>query len=102
MAKFRKSIYSAEWRVLLDWLVAQRKRAGFSQRQLAAEIGVVHSLVGKVEQGERRLDPIELVMYCEGMRADPCKLLKEIRRHLAQNKKRAAILRGYARKKTGG
>lgn len=87
MAKFRKSIYSPEWRVLLDWLVNQRKKAGLSQRQLAGKMGVVHSLVGKVEQGERRLDPIELVMYCDGMRADPCKLIKEIQRDLSKNKK---------------
>ena len=82
MAKFRKSIYSREWLALIAWLVEKRKAAGLSQRQLAANIGVVHSLVGKVEQGERRLDPIELVLYCRGMRADPCDLIREIGREV--------------------
>ncbi len=76
MPRFRKSIHSQEWRELTDWLVQKRKHAELSQRQLATRIGVVHSLVGKVEQGERRLDPIELVLYCNGMDADPCELLR--------------------------
>ena len=80
MAKFRKSIYSREWQNLTGWLVEKRKQAGLTQRGLAANIGAVHSLVGKVEQGERRLDPVELVAYCKGMRADPCDLLKVLQR----------------------
>ncbi len=79
--KFRKSIYSWEWQTLIDWLVKQRKQASLSQRQLAENIGVMHSLVGKVEKGERRLDPIELVLYCQGMRANPGELIKIIQRN---------------------
>ena len=82
MAKFRKSIYSQDWLALTGWLVQKRKQAGLSQRQLARNIGVVHSLVGKVEIGERRLDPIELVLYCEGMHADPCDLIKVIQQNI--------------------
>ncbi len=82
MPRFRKSIYSREWKELTGWLVQQRKQAALSQRQLAARVGVVHSLVGKVEQGERRLDPIELVLYCNGMGADPCELLRVIQSHM--------------------
>lgn len=73
---------------MLEWMAARRKDAGLTQRQLAANLGVVHSLVGKVEQGERRLDPLELAAYCRGMRADPCELLKLIQRDLAKKKKR--------------
>ena len=75
MPKFRKSIYSREWLLLTDWLVKKRQQAHLTQRQLAENIGVVHSLVGKVEKGERRLDPIELVLYCQGMGADPGDLM---------------------------
>ena len=66
--------------MLIDWLVEQRKNAGLTQRQLAANIGAVRSLVGKVEKGERRLDPVELVRYCEAMQSDPCQLIEIIRR----------------------
>ena len=48
--------------------------------ELAEKMGVIHSLVGKVEKGERRLDPIELVVYCKAMGADPCELLREVGR----------------------
>ncbi len=90
MKKFRKSIYSGEWRELTGWLVQQRRQAELTQRQLAANIGVVHSLVGKVEQGERRLDPIELVLYCNGMNADPCDLIAAIQAKL-KRKRRGGI-----------
>ena len=82
MKKFRKSIYSLEWLALTSWLTRQRKQANLTQRQLAQNLSVVHSLVGKVEKGERRLDPIELVLYCNGMSADPCDLIKLIQRNL--------------------
>lgn len=82
MAKFRSSVHSPEWLLLIDWLVQKRKQANLSQRQLAANIGVVRSLVGKVEKGERRLDPLEMVVYCEAMNADPTDLVKVIRREM--------------------
>ncbi len=36
-------------------------------RELAAELEVSHSFVGKVEQGERRLDVMEFVSYCRAL-----------------------------------
>ena len=86
MEKFRKSIYSREWRELMDWLVQKRKQAELTQRELAANIGVVHSLVGKVEQGERRLDPLELVHYCNAMNADPRDLIAVIQRRVDEKR----------------
>ena len=80
--KFRKSIYSPEFVQLIGWLVQKRKQARLSQRQLAEKIGVIHSLVGKVEQGERRLDVIELIVYCRAMGADPSELIGELQENL--------------------
>ena len=70
---------------MVDWLIQRRKQADLSQRKLAENIGVVHSLVGKVEKGERRLDPVELVLYCNGMNVDPCNVIKLIQRQLNLN-----------------
>jgi len=47
--------------------VNKRKALGLTQRQLAERLQVVHSLVGKVEQGERRLDFIECITYCKAL-----------------------------------
>ena len=40
-------------------------------RELAAHLGVQHSFVGKVEQGERRLDVVEYINYCRALQVNP-------------------------------
>ena len=76
MKKFRLSIYDPEQVFLREWLVSKRKEAKLTQRDLAEKLEVVHSLVGKVEKGERRLDIIEFISYCEAMDTDPCEFIK--------------------------
>lgn len=67
MKRFRQSIYDREHIFLRDWLIQKRKAVKLTQRQLADKLQTVHSLVGKVEKGERRLDVIEFISYCEAM-----------------------------------
>lgn len=67
MKKFRQSIYDQEHIFLREWLIEKRKAANLTQRQLAEKLEVVHSLVGKIEKGERRLDLIEFLSYCDGL-----------------------------------
>lgn len=40
-------------------------------RDLAERLEVPHSFVGKVEQGERRLDVVEYIQYCEALNVSP-------------------------------
>lgn len=68
--KKRKTIYSTRSKLLAKWLVDKRKEAGLSQRELAEKLGVVRSYVSRTEQGERRVDIIELVDYCKVLNAD--------------------------------
>ena len=75
MEKFRQSIYDPEQVILREWLIKKRKEANFTQRELAAELDVIHSLVGKVEKGERRLEVMEFIQYCRAMNADPNELI---------------------------
>jgi len=76
MKKFRLSIYSPEQTCLREWLVSKRKEAGLTQRQLADKLQVIHSLIGKVEKGERRLDVVEFVSYCQALNANPDEVIK--------------------------
>jgi len=71
MKKFRLSIYEPEQVFLRSWLIEKRKVANLTQRQLAERLYVVHSLVGKVEKGERRLDVIEFRAYCQALNIKP-------------------------------
>ena len=47
--------------VLREHLVAARKRAGFTQEQLANLLGRPQSFVAKYEVGERFVDAVELI-----------------------------------------
>jgi len=46
-------------------------------RDLAGKLGRPHSFIGKVEQGERRLDVIEYINYCEILDIDPIEGIKK-------------------------
>ncbi|MDP8079292.1 MULTISPECIES: helix-turn-helix domain-containing protein [Phocoenobacter] len=71
MKKLRSSIHSYEQQWLRELFINQRKRLGLSQRALAEKMGVVYSLIGKIETGDRRLDIIEFIQYCEVLELDP-------------------------------
>ena len=67
----KKTIYSIESKNFVAWLRQQRENANLTQRQLGALLNVHHSIVGKIETGERRLDVVEFVEYCLAIEADP-------------------------------
>ena len=66
-----KTIYSEDYARLLQWLRDQRNEQGLTMREAGERLGVLHSWVGKVELGERRLDLIEYVQYCNALGIDP-------------------------------
>ena len=66
-----KAIFSQQYSQLIDWLVRKRKESHISQRTLASELQIHHSIVGKVESRERRLDVVEYLQFCEALDIDP-------------------------------
>jgi transcriptional regulator with XRE-family HTH domain len=50
-----KSIYSADYKKLIEWLVSKRLLAGITQAQLAENLNKLQSFVSKYENAERRL-----------------------------------------------
>lgn len=71
-----KSIYSEEYKAVIDVLVAERKKAGITQVQLAKELGKPQSFISKIENRERRLDIVEFFHVCRAMKKDIAELLK--------------------------
>jgi transcriptional regulator with XRE-family HTH domain len=65
--KFRKSIHSKEHLALRNFWIKSRKNIGLSQQQLADKLGVIYSLIGKIETGDRRLDSVETIEYCKAL-----------------------------------
>lgn len=74
--KFRQSIHSEQNVALRQYWIDQRKKLGLSQRDLANKLGVTHSLIGKIETGDRRLDMLEVMDYCAALELDPHGLIE--------------------------
>ncbi len=66
-----KTLYTSEYSKLRTWLKEQREARGLTMRELAHILDVSHSFVGKIENGERRLDVIEYLQYCEALQVNP-------------------------------
>ena len=69
--------YAKKSKNLRKWLREQRQEKGFTMRSLAAKLGVPHSYIGKIENGERRLDIPEYLRYCKVMDINPNEGLKK-------------------------
>jgi len=54
-----KTLRSRGHRALLELLIEVRKKAGFTQRDLATRLGRTKSYVDRVESGDQIPDPLE-------------------------------------------
>lgn len=79
------SIYTNEMQTLIQWLKSERKKQNLSMRALAERMGKPHSYIQKVEQGERRLDVVEYVWYCNTLEINPQTGLDLIQQTVNQN-----------------
>ena len=79
MRNIRLSVHSAEHTYLRQLLIRRRLDLGLSQRALAERMNVVHSFVGKVETGDRRLDIFEFIDYCRALNWQPEEVLQSLR-----------------------
>ncbi len=63
----KKSLGTAEERLLRSLLIERREALSLRQIELAHRLGVPQSFVSKYENGERRLDILELRQICLAM-----------------------------------
>ena len=78
MRNIRLSVHSAEHTYLRQLFIRRRLDLGLSQRALAERMNVVHSFVGKVETGDRRLDIFEFIDYCHALNWQPEEVLQSL------------------------
>ena len=82
MGNIRLSVHSAEHTYLRQLLIRRRLDLGLSQRALAERMNVVHSFVGKVETGDRRLDIFEFIEYCQALDWDTSEVVRGLQEGL--------------------
>jgi transcriptional regulator with XRE-family HTH domain len=75
-----KTIYSDANKILIDWLFGKRLLLGITQQQLSEKLNRPQSFVSKYENGERRLDLIELIDICNALNSNPHELLDAIKK----------------------
>lgn len=80
----RLSIYSSEHTKLRQRLTQRRLDLGLSQRSLAEKMNVLHSFIGKVETGDRRLDVFEFIEYCEALQLNAAEILQQLQQEIAE------------------
>jgi transcriptional regulator with XRE-family HTH domain len=80
----KKTIFSQQSECLRKELVTLREKAGLTQRQLAEKLLREHSLVGRLELGERRLDVVELYWLCKACGANPEIVARQLMRQFEE------------------
>ena len=79
-----KSLYTAEWEILLKTLKNVREKQGWTQQQLAKKLGRPQSLVAKIEAGERKLDVYQFIDYMRILEADPVAVMRRIMKSIEE------------------
>lgn len=73
-----RGFHTPQYKALCKLLCALRKEAGLSQRDLAKKLNMSNAIVGKMEIGDRRIDPIEFAAWCKATGVTPCKALERL------------------------
>ena len=60
-----KSVYTKDYKEIINLLKQARIEIGFSQQAVADKLGKPQSYISKIESGERRLDVAEMKKFSE-------------------------------------
>jgi transcriptional regulator with XRE-family HTH domain len=63
----RKTLTSKDYALFLALLKEGRLKAGISQKELAEKLNATQSFISKCERGERRIDVLELRIWCDAL-----------------------------------
>lgn len=77
-----KSAFTDAYSIMLDVLVAARKKAGLTQDELAERLGKPQPFVSKVEHGVRRIDVVEFAAIARALDLEPTKLFADVAKKL--------------------
>ena len=65
-----KSVYTKDYKEIIERLKAARVEVGLAQQEVAAQLGKPQSYISKIESGERRLDVVEIKKFATVYKKD--------------------------------
>ncbi len=71
-------VSSPSYRAAVQVLIAARKAAGLTKRQLAAMIGRPYTVVANIERGERQIDVVEFIAVARALGVGEEQLMSQI------------------------
>jgi transcriptional regulator with XRE-family HTH domain len=71
------STHHEDYRLLIQMARETREGEGVAQSELATRLGVTQTFISKMERGERRLDPVELVEILEALGVVPAEWITD-------------------------
>ncbi|WP_429262453.1 helix-turn-helix domain-containing protein [Mucilaginibacter sp. 3215] len=75
----KKTLYSQKYKTLITELTQLRIDAGLRQEDLAKRLSVPQSFISKYENGERRLDLIEVIEICNCLNSSVQTIIDKIK-----------------------
>lgn len=80
MGEMTNTIRTPGFIAMIDAIIAARKAAKMTQRDLAIRLSCLPSTIDRIETGQRRIDVVELVALAEALSLDPRDLLEIVMR----------------------
>lgn len=71
-------VFSPSYQAAVRVLVAARKTAGLTQRELAKRIGRTYSVITNVERGERQVDVVDFIAIARALGIDDAALIRRV------------------------
>jgi len=79
-----KSVYTLEYELFLHLLRQARQDAGLNQREVAEAMNETTLFVSRCERGERRMDAVELLSYCQAIGKTPSQFMQQLEERVKQ------------------
>jgi transcriptional regulator with XRE-family HTH domain len=83
----KKTLNKREHRILLEQIYRLRMASGMRQNDLAKKLNVPQSFISKIENGERRLDIIELREICNCLDTNLLEFVSELEKNINESRK---------------